>query len=53
LYNRHVKRFYTDPQWRRKVARRLWEHRWSLWRLLRDWPSFLAARRQFEPEHGS
>ena len=53
LYNRHVKRFYTDPQWRRKVARRLWEHRWSLWRLLRDWPSFLAARRQFEPEQGS
>jgi radical SAM superfamily enzyme YgiQ (UPF0313 family) len=52
LYNRHVKRFYTDRQWRRKTARRFWEHRWSLWRLLRDWPSFLAARRHFEPEQG-
>jgi radical SAM superfamily enzyme YgiQ (UPF0313 family) len=50
LYNRHVKRFYTDRQWRRKAARRFWQHRWSLWRLLRDWPSFLAARRHFEPE---
>ena len=50
LYNRHVKRFYTDKQWRRKVARRVWQHRWSLWRLLEHAPSFIAARRQFEPE---
>lgn len=50
LYNRHVKRFYTDRRWRRKAARRLWEHRWSLWRLLTDWPSFRAIRRHFEPQ---
>lgn len=50
LYNRHVKRFYTDKQWRRKITRRLWEHRWSLWRLLWHWPSFLAAKQHFEPE---
>ena len=50
LYNRHVKRFYTDKQWRRKVPRRVWQHRWSLWRLREHAPSFIAARRQFEPE---
>jgi radical SAM superfamily enzyme YgiQ (UPF0313 family) len=49
LYNRHVKRFYSDRQWRRKVARRFWQHRRSLWRLLCHAPSFLAARRHFEP----
>jgi anaerobic magnesium-protoporphyrin IX monomethyl ester cyclase len=49
LYNRHVQRFYADPGWRRRFRRRLWEHRWSLWHLLRHLPTFAAARRQFEP----
>lgn len=50
LYNRHVQRFYADPGWRRRFTRRLWQHRWSLWHLLRHWPTFAAARRQFEPQ---
>ena len=50
LYNRHVKRFYSDPGWRRKFRRRLWEHRHSLARLVRHLPTFLAAKRNFEPE---
>jgi len=50
LYNRHVKRFYTSPRWRRKFTRRLWQHRKSLWYLASHFPSFLAARRNFEPE---
>jgi len=50
LYNQHVKRFYSDPQWRRKFQKRFWEHRNSLWHLLSHLPSFLSARRNFEPE---
>ena len=50
LYNRFVKRFYSDPAWRRKFRGRLWEHRQSLWRLMIHLPTFLAAKRNFEPK---
>ncbi len=50
LYNRHVKRFYSSPEWRRKFAKRLWEHRGSIAYFLRHLPAFLAAKRSFEPE---
>jgi anaerobic magnesium-protoporphyrin IX monomethyl ester cyclase len=49
LFNEHVKRFYSDPSWRRKFRRRLWEHRHSLWHMVKHLPDFAAARRQFEP----
>ena len=49
LYNWHVKRFYTDPAWRRKFRRRLWQHRWSLWHMFKHLPTFITARRAFEP----
>jgi len=49
LYNRHVKRFYTSPAWRNRFRRRLWQHRHSLWHLVRHLPAFRAAKRQFEP----
>lgn len=49
LYNEHVKRFYYDPGWRRKFRKRLWQHRRSLLYFLQHLPSFLAAKRQFEP----
>jgi len=49
LYNRHVKRFYTDPGWRRRLIRRTWQHRWSLWYLFTHLPQFLAAKNTFEP----
>jgi radical SAM superfamily enzyme YgiQ (UPF0313 family) len=49
LYNEHVKRFYTDPAWRKAFRRRLWQHRHSLRQLLRNLPDFLAARRHFDP----
>jgi anaerobic magnesium-protoporphyrin IX monomethyl ester cyclase len=49
LYNSHVKRFYSDPAWRRHFARRIWQHRWSIYHLLRHLPSFLAAKQNFEP----
>ncbi len=53
LYNRHVKRFYSSPRWRRRFTRRLWQHRWSLLYLLRHLPSFAKARKNFEPGAGS
>ncbi|OPY91281.1 MAG: Ribosomal protein S12 methylthiotransferase RimO [Syntrophus sp. PtaU1.Bin208] len=49
LYNEHVKRFYSDPGWRKKFRDRLWEHRHSLLYLIRHLPSFWLAKRQFEP----
>ena len=49
LYNEHVKRFYSSPEWRRRFMRRLWQHRSSLWYLLKHMPSFARARRNFEP----
>jgi anaerobic magnesium-protoporphyrin IX monomethyl ester cyclase len=53
LYNAHVKRFYTDPAWRRRFRDRLWEHRHSLWHMARHLPDFIAARRHFEPDETS
>jgi len=50
MYNRHVKRFYTSRQWRRKFMKRLWQHRNSLFYLAAHLPSFLAAKRNFEPD---
>jgi anaerobic magnesium-protoporphyrin IX monomethyl ester cyclase len=49
LYNEHVKRFYSDPEWRNKFRRRLWQHRKSLMYLIRHLPSFWSAKRRFEP----
>lgn len=49
LYNSHVKRFYSDPGWRKRFRGRLWQHRHSLLRLVRDLPDFLSAMRTFEP----
>jgi anaerobic magnesium-protoporphyrin IX monomethyl ester cyclase len=49
LYFEHVRRFYTDPAWRKTVRKRLWQHRSSLRHLVRNLPTFLAARSQFKP----
>jgi anaerobic magnesium-protoporphyrin IX monomethyl ester cyclase len=51
LYNSHLKRFYSDRTWRRTFTRRLWQHRWSLYHLLRHFPSFLAAKKNFTPSN--
>jgi len=49
LYNVHVKRFYSDKEWRKKFRKRIWEHRKSLMYLLRHLPAFWSAKNQFEP----
>jgi hypothetical protein len=47
LYNWHVTRFYRSRNYQRRFARRLWQHRWSLWHVLRHLPQTLAAARHF------
>ncbi|MBK6677342.1 MAG: radical SAM protein [Rhodocyclaceae bacterium] len=47
LYNWHVRRFYDSKGYRRRFARRLWQHRWSLWHIVRHLPQTIAAARYF------
>lgn len=47
LYNWHVKRFYDSKGYRRRFAKRLWQHRWSLWHVLRHLQQTIAAARYF------
>ena len=43
LYNRHVRGFYDSKAYRRRFAKRLWEHRWSLWHLVKNAPRVIQA----------
>jgi magnesium-protoporphyrin IX monomethyl ester (oxidative) cyclase len=47
LYNRHVRGFYDSKGYRRRFAKRLWQHRWSLWHVLRHLPQIIQAARYF------
>jgi radical SAM superfamily enzyme YgiQ (UPF0313 family) len=47
LYNAHIMRFYNSRTYHRRFARRLWQHRWSLWHLLKHAPQTIAAARYF------
>ncbi len=47
LYNWHVRRFYDSRGYRRRFARRLWQHRWSLWHVVKNLPAIMAAARYF------
>jgi len=48
LYNEYIKRFYSDPSWRKKFKQRIWEHRQSLLYMLLHAPSLLSAKKSFE-----
>ena len=50
LYNKHVKNFYSHPVWRKKFRKNMWHNRNSLWRVIKNLPSFLSMKKQFEPE---
>jgi radical SAM superfamily enzyme YgiQ (UPF0313 family) len=47
LYNWYVRRFYDSKAYRRRFARRLWEHRRSLWHLVKNMPEVMRAARYF------
>ncbi|MDX8399527.1 MAG: radical SAM protein [Gallionellaceae bacterium] len=48
LYNWHILRFYNSKNYHRHFARRLWQHRWSLWHLIKNIPRVLQANRYFQ-----
>ncbi len=50
LYNWHVQRYYNSPGFRQRFKSRLWQHRWTLWHLLKHLPGFLGAKRAFTPD---
>lgn len=47
LYNWHVRHFYDSKAYRRRFAKRLWQHRWSLWHLIKNAPRAIQAGRYF------
>ncbi len=47
LYNWHIQRFYNSKPYRRRFAKHLWQHRWSLWRLAANLPNTIKAARYF------
>lgn len=48
LYNWHIMRFYNGKQYQRKFSKRLWQHRWSLWHLMKHLPQTIQAARYFK-----
>jgi magnesium-protoporphyrin IX monomethyl ester (oxidative) cyclase len=52
LYNWHVRRYYDSKGYRRRFAKRLWQHRWSLWHLVRNLPRVVQAARYFSANQG-
>jgi radical SAM superfamily enzyme YgiQ (UPF0313 family) len=52
LYDLYVQRFYRGRCYGRRFVSRLWEHRCSLWRVLRNMPAFMQAPQQFTPKGG-
>ena len=48
LYNWHLMRFYQSKNYRRRFAKRIWEHRWSLVHLIKNLPRVVQANRYFK-----
>lgn len=47
LYNWHITRFYRGKEYQRRFSKRLWQHRWSLWHLIKHLPHTVMAARYF------
>jgi magnesium-protoporphyrin IX monomethyl ester (oxidative) cyclase len=47
LYNWHVRRYYDSKGYRRRFAKRLWRHRWSLWHVVKNLRTIVQAARYF------
>ena len=47
LYNWHIRRYYNSKGYHRRFAKRLWQHRHSLWHVLKHLPETVAATRYF------
>lgn len=53
LYTWHVRRFYDSGGYRRRFARRLWSHRWSVWHLLKNTPRMVQAAWYFSGDRAA
>jgi anaerobic magnesium-protoporphyrin IX monomethyl ester cyclase len=49
LYNKCIDRFYRGRHFQQLFVERLWQHRWSLWHVLRHLIPFLGASMEFKP----
>lgn len=47
LYNDTVRSFYQSKNYRRRFVKRLWQHRWSIWHMLKNMPNVIRAARYF------
>ncbi|HEY0664492.1 MAG TPA: radical SAM protein [Gallionella sp.] len=47
LYNWHISRFYHSRAYHRRFKKNLWQHRWSLWHLIKNLPRVVQAGRYF------
>ena len=45
LYNWHVRHFYSSKNYRRRFAKNLWAHRWSLWHAAKNSVRIVQAAR--------
>ena len=49
LYNQSIQRFFRGSHYQKLFWTRLWQHRWSLWHVLRNLPAFAVAQWRFLP----
>ena len=47
LYNEVVRSFYQSKNYRRRFVKRLWQHRWSIWHMVKNLPNVVRAARYF------
>ncbi|MPM96783.1 hypothetical protein SDC9_143948 [bioreactor metagenome] len=42
-----MRRYYDSKAYRRRFSKRIWQHRWSLWHLVKNLPRVIQAARYF------
>jgi anaerobic magnesium-protoporphyrin IX monomethyl ester cyclase len=50
LYNWHILRFYKSKSYERRFRKRLWQHRWTLWHMIKHLPMLIKAKTHFTHE---
>jgi radical SAM superfamily enzyme YgiQ (UPF0313 family) len=50
LYNWHIMRFYKSKQYERRFRGRIWQHRWTLWHMIKHVPMLIRAKTHFTHE---
>jgi anaerobic magnesium-protoporphyrin IX monomethyl ester cyclase len=50
LYNWHIMRFYHGKQYQNRFRKRLWQHRWTFWHMLKHLGMVWSAKTHFTHE---